>query len=88
MSERPLLPRQPIVQSGLSVSPEFFKKLRSICWVITLVSSIIGVCIVGLVCIHPELSAIQQTSGFALGLCFAIIPYCIARAVSELAQPR
>jgi sugar phosphate permease len=55
-------------------------------WVLTIIGSVIG----GLLILFTLLSAKgapQEAAGAAVGLSFAIIPYCIARALSEMARP-
>jgi hypothetical protein len=56
--------------------------MRTFFWIIT----ILGSCIGGLFMFGAflESGAPQQAASAALGIGFAVIPYCLARAVSEI----
>lgn len=55
-------------------------------WVLTIIGSVIGGLVV-LVTLGSAKGAPQEAAGAAIGLSFAILPYCIARALSELGRP-
>ena len=55
-------------------------------WVLTIVGSFIGGLLI-LVTLLSAKGAPQEAAGAALGLSFAVIPYCIARALSEMSRP-
>ncbi len=59
--------------------------MRTIFWIF----SIIGSCIGGIFILaaFAESGAPQQAASAAIGIGIAIIPYCIARAVSDLSKP-
>ena len=55
-------------------------------WVLTIIGSVLGGLVI-LVTPGSAKSAPQEAAGAAIGLSFAILPYCIARAVAELSRP-
>jgi hypothetical protein len=57
--------------------------MKMICWFLSIISSLIGA-IVAVALIGWANGAPQQAAGAAIGIAWAVIPYCIARAVSEL----
>lgn len=59
--------------------------MKKLFWITTIISSGLGgfVAIEG---IANASSAPQQAAAAAMGVAFAVIPYCIARAVSELGK--
>lgn len=36
--------------------------------------------------LSSSMNAVQQTSAFALALCLTVLPYCFARACSEIEE--
>lgn len=56
-------------------------------WILAIISSIFGgiLTIIGL---SGDNSAVQEAAGGAIGAAFAIIPYVIARAISELSAKK
>jgi sugar phosphate permease len=52
-------------------------------WVLTIIGSVIGGLMI-FATLASAKGAPQEAAGAAIGLSFAIIPYCIARAVSEI----
>lgn len=55
-------------------------------WKVSIVCSVIGF-IQGVVMVWGASSAPQQAAGAAMGIAWAVIPYCICRAVQQL-KPR
>jgi len=55
-------------------------------WKASIVCSVIGF-IQGVIMVWTADSAPQQAAGAAMGLAWAVIPYCICRAVQQL-KPR
>lgn len=61
------------------------KGLSKVLWIGVILSSLLGVLIVfGAITITQ--TVMQESAGIALGISFAVIPYCIARAVSEIGK--
>jgi len=58
-------------------------KLAKFMWIVTIVMSLIGA-LVGFGGMLLAKSAPQEAAAAAMGLTCAVIPYCIARAFSEL----
>lgn len=54
-------------------------------WGIALIQAMLAVLVTWLGLVRAE-SAIQETTVIALGLATAIIPYCMARAITEIAN--
>lgn len=54
------------------------------CWILTLIGSLIGGVFV--FSSFVEKAAPQQAAAAAIGVGFGVLPYCFARAVSELAR--
>lgn len=54
----------------------------TLCWILTIVGVIVGGIIVLVGVFLP--GAPQQAAAAAIGLACAILPYCLARAVSEI----
>ncbi|WP_044611930.1 hypothetical protein [[Enterobacter] lignolyticus] len=52
-------------------------------WVISLICSIIGFA-QGIVFVFGAVSAPQQAAGAAMGVAWAVIPYCICRAIQQM----
>ncbi|MBC3421781.1 hypothetical protein [Pseudomonas sp. RW3S2] len=52
-------------------------------WVVTIIMSLIGA-IIGFTGMHAATSAPQEAAAAAMGLAWAVIPYCIAKALTEL----
>lgn len=52
-------------------------------WKVTIVMSVIGA-LVGFVGIFFAKGAPQEAASAAMGVCCAVVPYCIARALTEL----
>jgi hypothetical protein len=57
--------------------------VRTFVWVVTLLGSVLGA-FVAVTGIAGANGSPQQSAAAAIGLAFAVIPYCFARAVSEL----
>ena len=57
--------------------------MKKFLWIVTIIASIIGALLafVGVVAAN---GAPQEAAAAAVGLACAVIPYCLARAVSEL----
>lgn len=55
-------------------------------WLVTIISSLIGA-LVAVVFIGTATSAPQQGAAAAIGVAWAAIPYCLARAAAELGAP-
>lgn len=61
------------------------KLIRGACWVATMVGALIG----GLMFMDTLMratSAPQQSAGAAIAVAWAVLPYCFARAVSEIGK--
>ena len=52
-------------------------------WSLTIVGSILGALTIA-VGVAGATGAPQQAAAAAIGIAFAVIPYCLARAVSEM----
>ena len=57
--------------------------MKKLLWVLTILGSILGAAIVP-IGISASKGAPQEAVFIALGIAFAVIPYCLARAYSEL----
>jgi len=57
--------------------------MRTVLWLLTIVGSLFGAiyCIAAL---SVAKSAMQEAAWAAIAVAFAVIPYCLARAVSEI----
>lgn len=66
--------------------PTFRMYLAFLAWLGTILASIIAALIVFGSIFLIEVNAIQQTSLLALAVCVAVIPYCIARALTEISK--
>lgn len=53
-------------------------------WVIAIIGVLIGGVSFLATLTAKEISAPQQAAGAAMALCWVVIPYCLARAVSDL----
>ena len=60
--------------------------MKTLLWVLTIVGSLLGGFIVFLG-VFATNGAPQEAAAAAIGVACAVIPYCIARAVSELSEP-
>lgn len=61
--------------------------MQYLLWVVVGIGSLIGGCIViGGVALSN--GAPQEAAAAAIGVACAVIPYCLARAVSEIKKPR
>jgi magnesium-transporting ATPase (P-type) len=59
--------------------------MKKILWVLTIIGSVIG----GLIVLGGVLGASgapQEAAAAAIGVACAVIPYCLARAVSEIGK--
>lgn len=56
-------------------------------WVIALMFGVFGM-IEAVMGISASQSAPQQAAGAAMGLAYAAIPYCIARAITEIVRTK
>jgi hypothetical protein len=54
-------------------------------WVLTIIGSAIGA-LVAFAGVLGANGAPQEAAASAMGVAFAVIPYCLARAVSEMGQ--
>lgn len=59
--------------------------MKTTFWIIALISSIIAG-LVFVVIVSTAKGAPQEAAGAAIALCIAVIPYVLARAVSELSK--
>jgi ammonia channel protein AmtB len=57
--------------------------MRTLLWLLTILGSLFGA-LVGLVGVLGANGAPQEAAAAAIGVACAVIPYCLARAVSEL----
>jgi len=57
--------------------------MKKALWIIVIIGSILGG-VAALIGVIGAKSAPQEASAAAIGLAFAVIPYCLARAVSEI----
>lgn len=56
--------------------------MKKFLWIITAVSSVLGA-LTAIVGISAANGAPQEAAAAAMGVAFAVIPYCLAKAVSE-----
>jgi hypothetical protein len=59
--------------------------MKKVLWIVTIVGSILGALIAVFGVAGAE-SAPQEAAAAAVGVAAAVIPYCLARAVSELGK--
>ena len=59
--------------------------MKTFFWVITILCSLIGA-LVAFVGVSAAHGAPQEAAAAAMGMAFAVIPYCLARAVSEVSS--
>ncbi|MDR2196266.1 MAG: hypothetical protein LBE50_06775 [Gallionellaceae bacterium] len=71
--------------SDLNLSSAQISQIKKILWIITVVGSVLGG-LMALIGIFASKSAPQEAAAAAMGLALAVIPYCLARAVSEMKQ--
>jgi hypothetical protein len=57
--------------------------MKSFCWFLSLLGAVIGLFVL-FVGLNGANGAPQEAATAGMALAFAVIPYCIARAVSEL----
>jgi len=57
--------------------------MKKFLWILTISGSIIGTAVLALG-LPAAKSAPQEATVAAIGIAFAVIPYCLARAVSEI----
>lgn len=57
--------------------------MQKILWVVTVLGSALGA-LTALVGVMAANGAPQEAAAAAVGIAFAVIPYCLARAVGEL----
>jgi sugar phosphate permease len=57
--------------------------MQKIFWILTILGSALGA-LTALVGVMTAKGAPQEAAAAAVGLAFAVIPYCLARAVGEL----
>lgn len=59
--------------------------MKKYLWILAIVGSVLGalLCVVGLAAAKE---ASQETVALLLGMSFAVIPYCLAKAVSEMGK--
>lgn len=60
--------------------------MKKLFWIIAIIGVVIGCLSFGLTLLSVDISAPQQAAGAAIALCWVVIPYCLARAVSELSK--
>lgn len=56
--------------------------MKKFLWIITAMSSVLGA-LTAIVGISAANGAPQEAAAAAMGVAFAVIPYCLAKAVSE-----
>lgn len=54
-------------------------------WILTIIGSLLGG-LMALIGLFAANSAPQEAAAAAMGIAFAVIPYCLARAASELSK--
>ncbi len=59
--------------------------MREFCWSLVIVGAILAMLQMGLAFFHED-SSPKQAASAAFALCLAVVPYVLARAVSELEQ--
>jgi len=59
--------------------------MRKLLWLLTILGSVFGAVIV-LGGVSAAKSAVQECSAVSIGLAFAVIPYCLARAWTEIGK--
>lgn len=57
--------------------------MQKVLWALTMIGSFIGIALISITMRTAE-SAPQQAAGAAFAIAAAVIPYCLARAASEL----
>ncbi|MBI1318326.1 MAG: hypothetical protein GC168_05150 [Candidatus Hydrogenedens sp.] len=57
--------------------------MRQLLWVVSMLGAILGACLVILIPLAAN-GAPQEAAAAGLALAFAVIPYCFARAASEI----
>ncbi|MBK7096740.1 MAG: hypothetical protein IPH57_17375 [Saprospiraceae bacterium] len=57
--------------------------MKKLSWIFTIIGAILGIVIL-FATLFDSTGAPQQAAGAAIAVAFAVIPYCIARAISEL----
>lgn len=57
-------------------------EMKKYLWILTAIGSVLGG-LVGLVGVTAARGAPQEAAAAAIGIAFAVIPYCLARAASE-----
>lgn len=58
--------------------------MKIVFWVIAIIGVLIGALQFLSTLTATEISAPQQAAGAAMALCGVVIPYCLARAISDL----
>jgi sugar phosphate permease len=60
-------------------------KKKIVLWIVTIIGSVLGglTFLAGIVAAN---GAPQEAAAAAMGVAFAVIPYCLARAVSEIGK--
>ncbi len=59
--------------------------MKQLLWLVTIIGSIVGGMVV-YVGVGAAKGAPQEAAAAAVGLAMAVIPYCLARAVSEIGK--
>ena len=59
--------------------------MKKFLWVLTVIGSVLGA-LVALLGVVGAKGAPQEAAAAAIGLAFAVIPYCLARAATEIGQ--
>lgn len=59
--------------------------MKTFFWIITILCSLIGA-LVAFVGVSEANGAPQEAAAAAMGIAFVVIPYCLARAVSEISS--
>ena len=57
-------------------------KMIKFLWILTMIGSVLG-CLIVIFGVSGAYGAPQEAAAAAIGIAFAVIPYCLARAVSE-----
>jgi len=59
--------------------------MKKFLWVLTAIGSVLGGLVV-LIGVTAAKGAPQEAAAAAIGIAFAVIPYCLARAASEMGK--
>jgi hypothetical protein len=59
--------------------------MKKFLWILTAIGSVLG-SLVALIGVAAANGAPQEAAAAAMGIAFAVIPYCLARAASEMGK--